>query len=144
MSEEEENPLDGEEKVIDEDDKVEEEDEETVKNREAILKFQDDIRSGLSQISKTANNASYAYVRLNLAEKELERLYPPLLQYTQLRYLDLSGNQLSDVTVVTELRYLLSLNVSKNQLTSLAAFSPVADEEILPFLQFLNLSGNKI
>lgn len=42
------------------------------------------------------------------------------------------------------MQYLLSLNLSKNQIQTLQIFNPEADEEILPNLQYLNLSGNKI
>ena len=129
---------------MNEDDKVEEEDEETLRQKEALQKFSEDLKSGLSNLSKIGNNSSYSYVRLNLAEKELDRLYPVILSYKHIRYLDLSGNSLQDISLVAELRNLHSLNVSKNQISSFNAFLPTVDEEILPYLQIVNLSSNKL
>ncbi len=103
----------------DEDEKPEEEDEETIRQRELLNKFKDDIRQGLSNISKIANNGSYAFVKLNLADKEIEKLYDPICQYTNLRYLDLQGNQISEIYNITGLKFLCSLNLSRNKLTSL-------------------------
>lgn len=74
----------------------------------------------------------------------MDKLFDPILQYQHLRYLDLSSNQLSDINIITNLRNLLSINVSKNKITSLQVFNPEADEEVLPFLQFLNVSGNQL
>jgi Leucine-rich repeat (LRR) protein len=75
----------------------------------------------------------------------LDRLWGVvLLNYQEVRYLDLSGNSLVDIQVLSELRNLHTLNVAKNQINSFSAFSPCVDDQILPFLQFLNLSGNKI
>ncbi|KRW98777.1 hypothetical protein PPERSA_03912 [Pseudocohnilembus persalinus] len=144
MADPEELDMEGEENFQNEDDRPEEEDEETIRIREAVQKFKEDIKSGLSQISKIQNNQSWAYVKLNLAEKELDKLYPPLLEYKHLRHLDISGNALTDISLVTDLQFLTTLNCSKNQIPSLSVFNPEADEPILPYLQFLDLSGNKI
>jgi Leucine-rich repeat (LRR) protein len=102
-----------------EEEKRDEEDEETQKQREQLTKFKEDLKAGLSSLSKTADNLTYAYTKLTLAEKGLELLYEPILELKHLRYLDLSSNQLIDIGIVTNLRYLLSLNVSKNMITSL-------------------------
>jgi len=83
-----------------------------------VAKFKEDIVAGLSNLSKIADNTSYAYIKLTLAEKELELLFEPITQYKHIIYLDLSQNQLSDVTLLAELPHLASLNLSKNQLTS--------------------------
>lgn len=40
-----------------------------------------------------------AYTRLNLAEKELERLFPVMLDYKEIRYLDLNTNTIADITI---------------------------------------------
>ena len=50
------------------------------------------IQSGLSQISRTHDGASYAYTSLNLEEKELEELGDLLRQYSHLRFINLSKN----------------------------------------------------
>lgn len=56
-------------------------------------------------------------------------------------YIDINTNALTDISILTEFPHLVSLNVSKNQITSLDVFK---SEEKLLKLQFLNLSGNKI
>lgn len=58
--------------------------------------------------------------------------------------MDLSGNAITDISLVSQLPFLLTLNCSKNQITTLQQLNPSADERILSYLQFLNLSGNKI
>lgn len=98
----------GEEKI------VEEEDENSVRLREQEGKFRSDIKENLSNLSKTACGGSYAYVKLNLAEKEVERLFPVIASYSELRYLDLSSNALTDISAITSLKMLVSLNCSKN------------------------------
>lgn len=61
--------------------KGEEEDENTVRTRELEQKFSQDIKENLTNISKVGNNGSFAYVKLSLAEKEIDRLFPSLTLY---------------------------------------------------------------
>lgn len=78
---------------------------------------------------------------MNLAEKELERIFPNILRFKNVQYLDLSSNTLTDITIVADFPNLLHLNVSKNQIADLNAFNC---EDKLQRLQFLNISTNKI
>jgi hypothetical protein len=39
------------------------------------------LKGALTGLGKIANNRSMAYTKLNLAEKELERLFPIMLAY---------------------------------------------------------------
>jgi Leucine-rich repeat (LRR) protein len=48
----------------------------------------------LKGLSKSGDNGNFAYVSLRLGEKEIDRLWPVLLNYREVRYLDLSGNSL--------------------------------------------------
>ena len=98
------------------------------------------LKGALTGLGKTANNRSMAYTRLNLAEKELERIFPVMLDYKEIRYLDLNTNAISDISITAEFEHLVWLNASKNQLSSLDLFS----SNKLEHLQNLNLSGNKI
>lgn len=41
-----------------------------------------------------------AFNRLTLAEKELERLFPVMLRYKEIRYLDINTNAIADISVV--------------------------------------------
>jgi protein phosphatase 1 regulatory subunit 7 len=98
------------------------------------------MKGALTGLSKTANNRSIAYTRLNLAEKELERLFPIVLRFKEVRFLDLNTNTVADISVVAGFEHLVWLNASKNQISNIDIF----DEEHLEQLQILNLSGNKI
>ena len=60
-----------------------------------------------------------AYLKMNLAEKELERLFPNIHRFKHVQYLDLNTNALTEVAVLTSMPNLLHLNVSKNQLSTL-------------------------
>jgi Leucine-rich repeat (LRR) protein len=81
------------------------------------------LKGGLSGLGKTASNRTVAYTRLSLAEKEIERLFPVVLRFKEVRYLDLNTNAIADVSLVTQFPHLLWLNASKNQVNSLTAFS---------------------
>lgn len=81
------------------------------------------------------------YTTLVLAEKELERLFNTILVYKQVKYLDISTNAISDISVLREFKDLVTLNASKNQISSLEIFN---NEDSFAKLQVLNLSGNKI
>jgi Leucine-rich repeat (LRR) protein len=80
------------------------------------------LKGGLSGLGKTANNRSVAYTRLSIAEKEIERLFPVVLRFKEVRYLDLNTNAISDLSLVSQFPNLLWLNASKNQVGSLGVF----------------------
>lgn len=116
------------------------EEEARIKAEKDLKKLQEALKTSLSGLAKTANNRSMAYNRLSLAEKQLQRLFPVLLRYQEIRYLDLSSNTISDLTVALGLGQLVTLNASKNQVSSLECFQ----NNKMQHLQVLNLSGNKI
>ena len=60
------------------------------------------------------DGSSYAYVNLNLEEKELEELGDHLRLYHHLRFLNLSKNQLKNISELAYLPYLLTVNASEN------------------------------
>lgn len=68
----------------------------------------------------------------------LEQLPPHLNQLEQLKYLDLSGNQLTGLGAITKLGNLRTLKLSENQLTNLEGL------ESLQELKELDLSGNNL
>jgi Leucine-rich repeat (LRR) protein len=67
-------------------------------------------------------------------------LFPIILKYKEIKYLDINTNTISDLSVITKFPNLTWINASKNQVNSLAVFN----QEALDQLQVLNLSGNKI
>lgn len=70
----------------------------------------------------------------------MERLFPVILRYKEIRYLDISTNSILDLTLIDGFSNLVWLNASKNQVNNLNVFNT----EKLEHLQFLNLSGNKL
>jgi len=62
------------------------------------------------------DGSSYAYVKLDLEEKELEELGDSLRLYQHLRYLNLSKNSLKDIQEIVHLPLLLTCNASSNQI----------------------------
>lgn len=70
-------------------------------------------------LSKTSSNKSVAYNKLSIAEKEIERLFPVILKFKEIRYLDINTNSISDLSITTSFNNLVWINASKNQLNSL-------------------------
>lgn len=116
------------------------EEEARIKAEEDLRKLEEALKGSLSGLSKTSNNKSMAYTRLSLAEKQLERLFPVILRFKEIRFLDLNSNTISDISIVEGFDNLVWLNASKNQVSNLDIFSG----EKLEQLQTLNLSTNKI
>ncbi|CDW77484.1 leucine-rich repeat-containing protein 23 [Stylonychia lemnae] len=132
---------------------VENQEEQVPPEPKNILKAEQ-IAAGLSQVSKihgklkcpnkeyVIDGSSYAYVNLNLEEKELQELGDQLRLYQHLRFLNLSKNQLQDLSEVTYLPYLLTLNTSENQINDITFFRNSPNS--LQYLQLVNLSKNKL
>jgi len=99
------------------------------------------LKTGLSQIAKTFDNSAYAYTKLDLNEKELKELFDLLKNYPHLKYINIAQNEIQDIQTVASIPHLLSLNASTNLINSLEVFT---NPNVLPFLQILNLSNNKI
>jgi len=86
------------------------------------------LKANVAQLGKIGNGSTYAYLKMNLAvilnktklkEKEIEKLYDTIGSYKHLRYLDVSSNKITDLSSVKSLQYLVSLNASRNEITSL-------------------------
>eukprot|EP00744_Colponema_vietnamica_P008348 GILI01011916.1.p1 GENE.GILI01011916.1~~GILI01011916.1.p1 ORF type:complete len:307 (+),score=84.03 GILI01011916.1:69-989(+) len=98
------------------------------------------IASGLSHVSKTVDGTGYALVKLDISGKEIESLGEELEKYQHLRHINLSKNKVQDATALTKLPHLLTINAESNAISSLEPFT----QDVLGFLQQLNLSENKI
>lgn len=97
---------------------------------------QDMMGQCLSLLCKTGNGLAHAYVRLDVHQKEITDV-SILACFLHLRYVDLSGNKLRDVSPLNHLQHLLTLKVELNLLKS-------ASLNELPFLQQADFSSNKI
>lgn len=108
---------------------------------EETRKVKEIAKEGQSMLSKTADNVSFAYVKLEINEKEIEGLYRALEFYPHLRYLNIKDNKIRDISMVADLHYLVYLDTSSNEIKDI---SFLENPHIQTYLQFLNLSKNKI
>ena len=99
------------------------------------------FKAGLSQVNKTYDNSGYAYTNLTLQEKELKDLHDILNNYPHLKHINVAQNEIQNIDSVAAVPYLLTLNASTNLINSIEVFT---DPNVLSFMQFVNLSNNKI
>ncbi|XP_035750506.1 leucine-rich repeat-containing protein 23 [Egretta garzetta] len=94
------------------------------------------LKEGLSLLCKTGNGLAHAYVKFEAKYKDLTDI--SLLEcFIHLRYVDLSGNKLQDLSPLSNLTHLLWLKVDGNLLTS-------ACLQELPYLQIISFAHNRI
>lgn len=87
-----------------------------------ILK-EDQIAKHLSQIEKTYDGSSFAFVNLDLEGKEVEDLGYELASYQNLRFINLNKNKLTSVSnVIPKIPYLLTLTANNNQIKTIDFF----------------------
>lgn len=99
------------------------------------------LRKSLKKLSRTYSGLSYAYIELDLREKELDDIGEELNNYMHLRDINISTNKFSHVNPVGNMTYLVRLDASKNEIRDMEVFTFL---EKLQFLQILNLKENKI
>lgn len=75
----------------------------------------------LSNFGRTAAGDKFAYLNLSLPGMELIDV-GILANYKEIQSIDLSYNKIRDLSVLSELKYLVYLNVSNNQLDKLFDF----------------------
>ncbi|XP_067658479.1 leucine-rich repeat-containing protein 23-like isoform X2 [Haliotis asinina] len=128
--EEEEKELGDEEQA--EDEQVEEEEEKLPANplSEEIM------AESLSLLCKTGDGLAHAYVRLDVHDREITDICK-LNEFIHIRYVDVSKNNLKDISPLCALTHMLTLKADENMLTS-------AKLEEMPFLQVASFSHNRI
>jgi len=99
------------------------------------------IQSGLGGFDKTCDNRGYAYLSLNLAEKELEVLRPDIESFIHLSRVDLSKNNLKEISALAALPNLISINASENAIETVEILE---NKGTLQNLRTLDLSKNKL
>ncbi|GAA6230706.1 leucine-rich repeat-containing protein 23 isoform X1 [Lates japonicus] len=121
---------------------------------------QETISQGLSLLCRTGNGLGHAFVKLDLKDKGLNDM-AAISGYIHIRFLDVSNNQLTDLSPLASLTQLLWLKVDNNlvecfkgqpfaQLTYLQWLSMAVnrltdlDGLVGPALESLNLTGNSI
>ena len=94
------------------------------------------MKDCLSILAKINHGLQYAYTRFQAMDRGFTDI-TFLAKYRYIRYIDVSGNNLSDVSCLKNLPTLLLLDAERNQLTE-------ANLGACPFLQILNLAQNKL
>jgi Leucine-rich repeat (LRR) protein len=81
------------------------------------------IVKNLLNFGATADGTKFTYLNLLLPGSNLNDIHA-LCKYKDLQQLDLSYNRITDLSVLSELPYLLYLNVSNNEIEKLFDFLP--------------------
>jgi len=94
------------------------------------------ITKCLSRLERTGDGSAYAYVKLDASKSDLNDI-AILSEYTHIRYATLSSNKLENLSSLSSMKFLLSLDCNRNSLSdlNLPSFS---------YLQLLDLSFNKL
>ncbi|EKX47885.1 hypothetical protein GUITHDRAFT_44957, partial [Guillardia theta CCMP2712] len=96
----------------------------------------DDIKTSLKGLSKTIDGSGYAFTIAELPGRGLTDI-KELQGYVHLRYVNLSGNLITELDALSEMNHLLSIDLSNNRLENVKL-------PALEFLQILDLSRNRI
>nr|ANH58184.1 leucine rich repeat only protein [Azumapecten farreri] len=94
------------------------------------------VAESLSLLCKTGDGLAHAYVRLDVHEKELTNV-SILKSFIHLRYVDVSKNNLKDISSLSALTHMLTLKADYNMLSCVKL-------EEMPFLQVASFNFNKI
>ncbi|KAE9021855.1 hypothetical protein PF011_g4733 [Phytophthora fragariae] len=91
---------------------------------------------GLSRVDRVVDDSGFAFIALDVIEKGLVSL-DPIKSYSHLLYVNVSKNQINDASPLSELQYLVCVDLSENALTA----PPSLPQQ---YLQSLDISGNQI
>jgi Leucine-rich repeat (LRR) protein len=98
----------------------------------------------LTNLARTVDGTSFAYLSLACVNKRINPI-KAVESYTHLQKIDLSQNAIKDVAPLKGLNFVLSLNLSSNEIANLKSW--IEGEEAatrFPQLRNLDLSGNLI
>lgn len=104
-------------------------DDEQPQPKEDVV-TQADVAEGLSQLARTADGLSYAFVRLEIRGKQKVDI-SPINTFTHLRYVDLSSNNIHSLAPLNNLPYLVSLSLEGNGLSELNLTSSTRKQYLL-------------
>lgn len=99
------------------------------------------IKRHLSDLGRNSEGTGFAYLRLDLENREIENITEDLSPYQQLKFIRFPNNKISNISVLSKLPNLLRLELSNNKITTLDFFN---NEETYLNLQYLDLSRNMI
>jgi len=97
------------------------------------------IKLGMNSIDTASDGKNYAYVRLDLQGRRVKTLSGDLVNYKELRHINLSHNDITDgFDTLGALPNLITVSLQRNKLSTLADVSPCTA------LQLLQLDYNNI
>ncbi|XP_060606881.1 leucine-rich repeat-containing protein 23-like [Ruditapes philippinarum] len=126
----------GEEEAEEEQQEEEQEPEEEEEKVPDVLLTEEMMSECLSLLCKTGDGLAHAYVKIDIKERTLTNI-SLLKSFIHLRYVDVSKNNLKDISPLSALTHMLTLNANENMLAS-------AKLEEMPFLQVAMFNNNKI
>ncbi|XP_053572364.1 leucine-rich repeat and guanylate kinase domain-containing protein [Bombina bombina] len=103
---------------------------------DAVLK-EEMVAEGLSMLGRSALGTEYVFLNLTLSNRMLQSIQL-LCKYIHLQKLDVSCNEITDLSCVSHMPYLTELKASNNKLTTFFDFAPPKN------LQVVDLSFNLI
>lgn len=93
----------------------------------------------LSKIEKTIDGSGFAYTQMDCVGKRVG-VIKVIEDYAHLRQVNMSKNQIKDASPLSKVPYILSLNLSQNQIKTIEGW----EEGSLAALLYLNLSENAL
>lgn len=92
----------------------------------------------LTNLARTVDGTGFAYLALSCVNKRINPI-KAIESYTHLQKIDLSQNAIKDVAALKGLQFVLSLNLSSNEIANLKSWE---GEGLMPQLRHLDLSNN--
>ena len=121
---------------VDPDEERDEEPEPEPEPKQENILSPSHMKSSLSLLAKINHGLQFALTRFQCVDKELTDI-GLLAKYKYIRYVDVSGNALSDISCLQNLPHLLRIDAERNQLIE-------ANIGACQYLQILNLSKNNL
>merc|ERR1719473_1937873 len=98
------------------------------------------IAGQLNKLSRTADGRGFAFVNLTVEGQEVDDI-AEIAKYAHLRNVSLKQNIIADLTPLAQLTYIITLDVSANQVKNLDCFN---DAKVLPHCRTLDCSQNAL
>ncbi|KAG9489844.1 hypothetical protein GDO78_005653 [Eleutherodactylus coqui] len=99
------------------------------------------ISDGLSMFGRSALGSEQVYLHLNISDRKLNNIQI-LCSYIHLHKLDVSCNEITDLSCVSYMPYLIELYAAKNKLSTFFDFNPTKNLMVVD-LSFNNISSMK-
>lgn len=130
----------GDPRESDSDSSEQEEEDKMEEQFDGVLK-EEMVSEGLSMFGRSALGSEQVYLHLNLSDRKLGNIQI-LCSYIHLQKLDVSYNEITDLSCVSYMPYLTELNASRNKLSTFFDFIPPKNLMVAD-LSFNNITSMK-